>query len=169
MTEVSEDVTFQHYGSTPNCHRDLQPRSLKLRVLSLGLFQDGNVLVGVSPQGEEILIGSTGFVGMPLQCVCAGEAEMGEYEERVVRDHGGVGEKFLKLCCRFGTLMEKQIRLPANVHGIKIGPKFDVRHLAQFVRSCGLEKLDGLGGVTAVDFNGCSDGWQPIIADDASR
>jgi hypothetical protein len=76
-------------------------------------------------------------------------------------------QKFLKLCCRVDTLMEKQVRLPADIHGIKECPKFDVRYVAQFVRSCGFEKLDGLGGVFAVDFNGCSNGWQPIAADDA--
>jgi hypothetical protein len=33
--------------------------SLQLGVLGLGLFQDGDVSVGIFPQGEEILIGLT--------------------------------------------------------------------------------------------------------------
>ena len=53
------------------------------------------------PHGEEILIGNKGFVGMASQCVCTCDAKMGEYEEQLVRDYGGTGEKFLKLCGRF--------------------------------------------------------------------
>ena len=34
---------------------------LQLRVLRLGLFQDGNVGVGVFPEGEEILVCGEGF------------------------------------------------------------------------------------------------------------
>jgi hypothetical protein len=39
---------------------------LQLRVLGLGLLQDGNVGVGVFPEGEKILVGSAGFVGVAL-------------------------------------------------------------------------------------------------------
>ena len=34
---------------------------LQLRVLRLGLLQDGDVGVGVFPEGEEILVGGTRF------------------------------------------------------------------------------------------------------------
>jgi hypothetical protein len=39
---------------------------LQLRVLRLGLLQDGNIGVGVFPQGEKILVGSLGLCGVAL-------------------------------------------------------------------------------------------------------
>jgi hypothetical protein len=48
---------------------------LQLRVLRFGLLQDGDVGVGVFPEGEEILIGGAGFEVIALQGVGAGEAE----------------------------------------------------------------------------------------------
>jgi hypothetical protein len=42
---------------------------LQLRVLRLGLFQDGDVGVGVFPQGQEILVSSAGLAGVALQCI----------------------------------------------------------------------------------------------------
>src|SRR3981189_2829870 len=44
---------------------------LQLRVLRLGLFQDGDVGVGVFPDGEEVLVGSLGLLGITLQRVAA--------------------------------------------------------------------------------------------------
>ena len=99
------------------------------------------------PQGEEILIGSTGFVGLALRCVGAGEAEMGECEERIVRDHGGMVEKFLELCCCVSTLMEKQIRLPANVHGIKKSPNSQLDRVANSYGAVALRNSMALEGL----------------------
>src|SRR5579862_3086854 len=126
--------------------RGYRSRSLKLGVLCPGLFQDGNVGVGVLPQGEEILIGGAGFVGVALQRIRAGEAEMGEHKERIVREHVGMVEKFLILRRRFGALMEEQVCLPAHVRGIKHYPEFQIQYIAQLMRSSGPEKLDGFGG-----------------------
>jgi hypothetical protein len=95
-----------------------------------------------------------------------GEAEMCEHVERVVREHVGTVEKFLKLRRRFGSLMAKQIRLPPHIRGIKQDSKFDVRHIAQLIGNRDLEKFDGPGGIAAVNGNGCPDGRQPVIDDD---
>jgi hypothetical protein len=35
---------------------------LQLRVLRLGFVQDGDVEVGISPEGEEIFVGGAGLV-----------------------------------------------------------------------------------------------------------
>ena len=40
--------------------------SLQLRVLGLGLLQDGDFGVGVFPKGEEIFVGGAGFGGIAL-------------------------------------------------------------------------------------------------------
>ena len=42
-------------------------RSLQLRILRLGLLQDGDVGVGVFPEGEEVLVLGAGFGGVALQ------------------------------------------------------------------------------------------------------
>ena len=40
---------------------------LQLRVVRLGFFQDGDVGVGVFPEGEEVLIGGAALVGVALE------------------------------------------------------------------------------------------------------
>jgi hypothetical protein len=47
--------------------------SLQLRVLRLGLLQDGDVGVGVFPEGQEILVGSLGLGRVTLQDLGAGK------------------------------------------------------------------------------------------------
>jgi len=49
---------------------------LQFRVLRFGFFQDGDVRVGVFPEGEEILICRLGFGGVALQGVSATDLEM---------------------------------------------------------------------------------------------
>ena len=65
-------------------------RLLQLRVLGLGLLQDGDVRVGVFPKCQEILICGAGFGGVALQHVGAGEAEAGEGGEGIICDDGAV-------------------------------------------------------------------------------
>ncbi len=50
--------------------------SLQLRVLRLGLLQDGDVGVGIFPEGKKILIGGAGFGRIPLKRVGASKAEL---------------------------------------------------------------------------------------------
>jgi len=52
-------------------------RLLQLRELRLGFFQDGDVGVGVFPEGEKVLVGRFRFGGVALHGIGAGEAEMG--------------------------------------------------------------------------------------------
>src|ERR1700740_1434372 len=49
----------------------------QLRVLLFGFFQDGDVGVGVFPEGEEILVGGLGFGRVAGDGVCAGKLETG--------------------------------------------------------------------------------------------
>jgi len=51
--------------------------SLQLCVLRLGFLQDGDVGVGIFPEGEEIFVGGPGLDSVALQEVGAGEAETG--------------------------------------------------------------------------------------------
>jgi len=60
-----------------SCNRTSTPavqfRSLHLRVLRFGFFQDGDVGVGVFPEREEILICRSGFDSVAVQEVGAGQ------------------------------------------------------------------------------------------------
>jgi hypothetical protein len=58
--------------------RPLLQGSPQLRVLGLGLPQDGDVRIGVFPESEEVLIGVFGFGAIALDGTGACEAEMGE-------------------------------------------------------------------------------------------
>jgi hypothetical protein len=51
-------------------------RSLQRRVLRLGFLQDGDVGVGVFPEGEEILVGEFGFRRVTREGIRAGESEV---------------------------------------------------------------------------------------------
>ena len=51
---------------------------MQLRVFGFGLLQDGDVGVGVFPEGEEVLVCSVGFGGIALESVGAGETEARE-------------------------------------------------------------------------------------------
>jgi hypothetical protein len=41
-----------------------------------GLLEDGDVGVGVFPEGEEVMVGGFGVGGVALELIGAGEAEM---------------------------------------------------------------------------------------------
>src|ERR1039458_8275582 len=58
---------------------------LQLRVLGLGLLQDGDVGVGVFPEGEEILVCSLRFGGIACHRIGASELEMGQCSSHKVQ------------------------------------------------------------------------------------
>jgi hypothetical protein len=49
---------------------------LQLRVLGFGLLQDGDIGVGVFPEGKEILVARSGLDDFSLHGMSASEAEM---------------------------------------------------------------------------------------------
>ena len=71
------------------------------------MYQDGDIPIGVFPKDKEVLISGPGFIDVALQCIGAGEAEVGKDEKGVVCEHGGMVYKFPKLCFSFRALMEK--------------------------------------------------------------
>jgi hypothetical protein len=64
---------------------------LQLRGLRLGLFQDGDVGVGLFPDRQEVLISRLGFGGVARGGIGAGDAEPGERVKRaVLHDNAGI-------------------------------------------------------------------------------
>jgi hypothetical protein len=51
------------------------------------LLQDGDVGVGVFPEGEEIVVGGLGFGGVAREGIRAGEAEMRQRTQGKVDDN----------------------------------------------------------------------------------
>ena len=68
------------------------------------MLEDGDVGVGVFPEGEEILIGGAGFCGVAGESVGAGEFEMSQGADEAIGDKAAMVEDFLKLGGRGGSL-----------------------------------------------------------------
>ena len=91
---------------------------VQLRVLRFRFFQDGDVGVGVFPDGQEILISSFGLGGITFECVGAGEAEVGERASFARSCQSLVAEDLLKfdLCGR--TIPGREQGLSTNISGV---------------------------------------------------
>src|SRR5258708_37537006 len=78
---------------------------LQLRVLRPGFLQDRNVLVGVFPRGEEVLIGSASFGGVARKSKASRQAEASQGDMGRSPESGFVIEKVLELCHRLRALV----------------------------------------------------------------
>ena len=78
---------------------------LQLRVLRLGLLQDGDVGIGVFPEREEILVLDAGLRQVTLDGIGAAEAKMGEGTDGFVEYDTAMVEDFLELPSGFSTPM----------------------------------------------------------------
>ena len=117
---------------------------VQLRVLRFRFFQDGDVGVGVFPEGEEILISSFGLGGITFECVGAGEAEVGERASFARSCQSLVAEDLLKfdLCGR--TIPGREQGLSTNISGV------NVLSVPSAARSRGAEavaRIDPRGGL----------------------
>src|SRR5205809_774635 len=91
----------RYRGVTRRLSRCVVVALLQLRVLRLGLLQDGDVGVGVFPEREKTLIGGTRLCGISLHGICPGEAELGERRQREIQHDTAMIEKLLELSgCR---------------------------------------------------------------------
>ena len=80
-------------------------RLLQLCVLCLGLFQDGDVWVGVFPECEKILIGCARFGGISLYGVRPGKSKTRQCTYEFDAYNSTMVENFLELGCGFVPLM----------------------------------------------------------------
>src|SRR5208337_83571 len=89
---------------------------LQLRVLCLGLLQDGNVRVGVFPEREEIFVGGFCFGRVALQGVSARQSEASQRAPRKVPHQSSVVNEFLKFCCRSVAVVQHEIGFATQIH-----------------------------------------------------
>src|SRR5215469_4606492 len=114
--------------------RDQYPgkrRLLQLRVLDFGLLVDGDVGVGVFPEGEEILVSGersdSGGVGIGplrssrLQRIGTRNTQMSQGSRPAVPHDAAVVDDLLKLGGCFLALSSCEVCLAANVGGIEAG------------------------------------------------
>jgi hypothetical protein len=87
---------------------------LHLRVLRLGLVEDGDIGVGVLPKREEILIGRACFSGVPLHYVSAGHTDTCQSTNGVVEYNTSVIKNLLKLRHGLDRLTSREIRLASR-------------------------------------------------------
>src|ERR1700730_9647261 len=93
-------------------------KSLQLGVLRLGLLQDGDVVVGVFPEGEEILIAGFRFGGVAGECIGPSETEMGKRAEREVQHQAAMVEEVLEFDGSCVAVVCEKISLSAKVSGV---------------------------------------------------
>src|SRR5258707_14931387 len=82
---------------------------LQLRVLRPGFLQDRNVLVGVFPRGEEVLIGSASFAGVSGKSKASRQAEASQGDMGRRPESGFVTENFLEPGHRLRALFGLEI------------------------------------------------------------
>jgi len=88
-----------------------------LFILGPGLFEDGDIGVGVFPERQEILVGGAGFRGVALEGVGSGDAEMRQGGDGFVEHHAAMFQDPGELG-GFGSTMRGQVGFAADVDGI---------------------------------------------------
>src|SRR6266851_6042154 len=120
---------------------------LQLRVLRVGFLQDRNVLVGVFPRGEEVLIGSASFGGVARKSKASRQAEASQGDMGRGPESGFVIENFLELGHRLRALFGLEISEAAQVD------RYAARYVAELVGLCGAQLFDGFGAIAALQFD----------------
>jgi hypothetical protein len=87
------------------------------------LLEDGDVGVGIFPEGEEGVVGGAGFGRVADEGIGAGETEMGQRADGFVGHHATPIQDFLKLGGGLWSLMSSEKSLASNIDGIEVGPE----------------------------------------------
>src|SRR5215470_8551879 len=77
---------------------------LQFRVLRFGLLQDGDVEVGVFPEGEEVLVGRASLRRIPSQNRGTTQPEVRQRAYRAIQDKEAMIQNLLEICSRFFAL-----------------------------------------------------------------
>src|SRR5664280_588595 len=89
---------------------------LQLGILGFGLLQEGNIMVSVFPERQEVLICGTGFDRVALHSVSASEAETGQRSPGEVHHHSPVVDELLKLRSRCVAVVQHEIGFSPQIN-----------------------------------------------------
>src|SRR5215469_13428522 len=132
-------------------------------MLRLGLFENRNVLVGVFPEREEVLIGGLCLGGVALQHISATEAEMGKRTDRLVQDESAMVEDLLELGGSLATLMRSQIGFATDKDWKHRGPfRINGSRPPKLIRYGDPKTRNRGGGVSPVKRKPSADRWQIV-------
>src|SRR5579859_2948008 len=108
-------------------------RLVQLCVLRLGRGENGDVGVGVFPEGEEGVVRSAGVVDVSAQGVSAGQPQAGQRGNGFVKCDARPIEDSLKFGGGFSALMRCEVSFAANIDGIEVSPEGATAGDASFV------------------------------------
>src|SRR5216683_826783 len=132
---------------------------MQLRVLRLGFLQDGDVGVGVFPEGEEVLVCALRFDGVVREGVGTGQSQMRQCADEIVLHHAGVVENLLELGGGSAALVRRQISLATQINGVERDIPKD---RPEFIGRSRDECFEGLVGSAALESSGRVDHGQVI-------
>src|SRR4029077_3021795 len=127
----------------------------------LWLLQDGDVRVGVFPEGEEFLIFCASLGGVALRCLCSPSFKVSQCSYGFVQDEAGVVEDFLDLGSSQCGLIACQQRLAADIDGIEVEVEV-LRGGSEFVGGSRGEHIYSVSDILRVKCNCCTDRWQVV-------
>ncbi len=118
----------------------------ELGVFGFGREQDGDVGVGVFPEGEEILVGGAGFGVVSLEGIGTGQVELGHGVETADDVEPAMIENFLEFHGGFRAIVHLEVGAAAGVHYPINGGAG-----SQFIFFRGLQNGDGLSRFVLVN------------------
>src|SRR5712692_10416889 len=128
--------------------------SLYLCVLRLGFLQDGDVGVGVFPEGEEVLVCALRFDVVAREGVGTGQSQVRQCADEIVLHHAGVVENLLELGGGSAALVRRQISLATQINGV------EARREPEFIGRSRGERFECLSGAAALESSGRVDHGQ---------
>ena len=138
----------------------------QLRVLRFGLLQDGDVRVGVFPEGKEVSVSGFRFGCVARERIGTGKAEMSQRCYRRVPRYTPVIQDLLELLRRVSALLRSQIRLATQVNGVEKEDRWWNPPLqSQFVRKGCLKEFDRLSGIVTASRDLSMDCRQPNVVE----
>ena len=86
----------------------------QFRVLRLGFLQNGDLRIGIFPEGEEILIRGLGFRGVARHGISTSNTEMGDCSQWEVENDTAMIEKLPELSSSGCAVMRCQLEMPTQ-------------------------------------------------------
>jgi hypothetical protein len=93
--------------------------SVQLGVFRPSLFEDGDVLVGIFPEGKEILIGVFGLGPVARGNICSAQLQVGQGAYRIGENDAAVIQDFLKFHSGLLPTTSCKVRLPPDIRGVE--------------------------------------------------